>query len=88
MPSDVYHQAGIRSILTTNPTDFATFGLFNCMTPGASDLRPLRGVSRDAMRHVNATGGCCATGQRLIGKAGHDLFGFMFKGCQITWIEF
>jgi hypothetical protein len=27
-----YHQAGIRSILTTNPSDFATFGLFNCIT--------------------------------------------------------
>jgi hypothetical protein len=40
MPSYVYHQAGIRSILTTNPTDFATFGLFNCITPGASASRP------------------------------------------------
>jgi hypothetical protein len=40
MPSYVYHQAGIRSILTMNPTDFATFGLFNCIPPGASASRP------------------------------------------------
>jgi predicted nucleic acid-binding protein len=35
-----YHQAGIQSILTTNPSDFATFGLFSCITPGASESQP------------------------------------------------
>src|SRR5215831_15719348 len=28
-----YRQAGIQSILTTNRTDFAVFGVFNCITP-------------------------------------------------------
>jgi predicted nucleic acid-binding protein len=28
-----YHQAGIRSLLTTNAGDFAVFGTFNCITP-------------------------------------------------------
>jgi predicted nucleic acid-binding protein len=35
-----YHQAGIQSVLTTNPADFATFGIFNCITPGASESLP------------------------------------------------
>jgi predicted nucleic acid-binding protein len=35
-----YHQSGIQSILTTNPADFATFGIFNCITPGASESQP------------------------------------------------
>ena len=34
-----YHRAGIQSILTTNPADFATFGIFTCITPG-SDASP------------------------------------------------
>jgi predicted nucleic acid-binding protein len=29
-----YYEAGVRSILTTNPSDFAVFGVFNCITPG------------------------------------------------------
>ncbi|MDA1050973.1 MAG: type II toxin-antitoxin system VapC family toxin [Planctomycetota bacterium] len=29
-----YHQAGIPSILTTNASDFALFGVFNCITSG------------------------------------------------------
>ena len=28
-----YHQAGIHSVLTTNPADFATFGIFTCIAP-------------------------------------------------------
>ena len=28
-----FHQAGIRSILTTNAADFAVFGVFTCITP-------------------------------------------------------
>lgn len=28
-----YHKAGIRSILTTNPSDFEVFGVFDCGTP-------------------------------------------------------
>lgn len=28
-----YYQTGITSILTTNPTDFAVFGVFNCIQP-------------------------------------------------------
>ena len=27
------HRAGIASILTTNPADFAVFGMFACVTP-------------------------------------------------------
>lgn len=30
-----YWQAGIRSILTTNASDFAMFGAFNCISPSA-----------------------------------------------------
>ena len=28
-----YEQAGIRSLLTTNPADFGAFGVFSCITP-------------------------------------------------------
>jgi len=28
-----YQQAGIHSLLTTNPSDFAVFGVFTCITP-------------------------------------------------------
>ncbi|MCE9547210.1 MAG: type II toxin-antitoxin system VapC family toxin [Planctomycetia bacterium] len=31
--SATYHHAGIQSILTTNPADFAVFGVFSCITP-------------------------------------------------------
>lgn len=31
-----YVEAGIRSILTTNPGDFGVFGAFNCLTPGTA----------------------------------------------------
>ncbi|WP_089933909.1 type II toxin-antitoxin system VapC family toxin [Candidatus Entotheonella palauensis] len=37
-----YHQAGIQSILTTNPADFATFGTFACITPSTSASLPER----------------------------------------------
>ena len=30
-----YRQAGIKSLLTTNPSDFAVFGDFSCITPTA-----------------------------------------------------
>ena len=35
-----YHQAGIQSLLTTNPTDFAVFGVFSCITPGSTAGTP------------------------------------------------
>jgi predicted nucleic acid-binding protein len=28
-----YQQAGVQSLLTTNPGDFAVFGVFSCVTP-------------------------------------------------------
>jgi predicted nucleic acid-binding protein len=28
-----YHQVGVQSLLTTNPGDFAVFGVFACVTP-------------------------------------------------------
>ncbi len=31
-----YGQAGIRSLLTTNPADFRIFGIFTCITPKRS----------------------------------------------------
>jgi predicted nucleic acid-binding protein len=31
-----YRQAGIESLLTTNPSDFAVFGDFSCITPTAT----------------------------------------------------
>ena len=35
-----YHQAGIRSLLTTNPADFAVFGVFTCITPSGATPTP------------------------------------------------
>jgi len=35
-----YRQAGIQSILTTNHTDFAIFGVFNCITPKTPATNP------------------------------------------------
>jgi predicted nucleic acid-binding protein len=35
-----YHQAGITSILTTNPADFMLFGNFTCITPTALGSSP------------------------------------------------
>jgi predicted nucleic acid-binding protein len=35
-----YRQAGIQSILTTNPTDFGVFGHFRCITPKANSPAP------------------------------------------------
>jgi predicted nucleic acid-binding protein len=31
-----YRQAGIHSLLTTNPADFGVFGAFSCITPKAT----------------------------------------------------
>jgi predicted nucleic acid-binding protein len=33
------HQAGIRSMLTTNPDDFRVFGIFTCLTPTTAPTR-------------------------------------------------
>jgi predicted nucleic acid-binding protein len=35
-----YKQAGIHSLLTTNPADFAIFGLFSCITPAGKASTP------------------------------------------------
>ena len=35
-----YKQAGIRSLLTTNPADFAVFGVFTCVTPAGRAATP------------------------------------------------
>jgi predicted nucleic acid-binding protein len=35
-----YQQSAIQSLLTTNPRDFAVFGVFNCITPGGTPARP------------------------------------------------
>ena len=35
-----YLQAGIRSLLTTNPADFAVFGAFTCITPTTLATNP------------------------------------------------
>jgi len=35
-----YLQAGIQSLLTTNPADFAVFGAFRCITPKAIATNP------------------------------------------------
>jgi predicted nucleic acid-binding protein len=35
-----YQQAGIHSLLTTNPADFATFGVFHCITPAGPAPTP------------------------------------------------
>jgi hypothetical protein len=34
-----YHQAGIRSMLTTNPDDFRVFGSLTCITPTTTPAR-------------------------------------------------
>src|SRR5207245_4502538 len=35
-----YKQAGIGSLLTTNPADFAVFGVFTCVTPAGRAATP------------------------------------------------
>ena len=35
-----YRQAGIQSLLTTNPADFTIFGVFQCITPKGPPLSP------------------------------------------------
>jgi hypothetical protein len=35
-----YRQAGVPSLLTTNPADFALFGTFTCITPKANAANP------------------------------------------------
>ena len=35
-----YRQAGIQSLLTTNPSDFLVFGVFTCVTPGRTGTNP------------------------------------------------
>jgi predicted nucleic acid-binding protein len=35
-----YQQAGILSLLTTNPADFAVFGMFRCITPKGAATSP------------------------------------------------
>src|SRR5256885_965768 len=35
-----YKQAGIHSLLTTNPADFALFGVFSCVTPTGTGSTP------------------------------------------------
>jgi predicted nucleic acid-binding protein len=35
-----YQQAGIHSLLTTNPADFAIFGVFSCITPRGAAPTP------------------------------------------------
>jgi hypothetical protein len=35
-----YNQAGICSLLTTNPADFGVFGLFTCITPTVVQSSP------------------------------------------------
>lgn len=35
-----YHHAGICSVLTTNPADFAVFDVFTCITPSATAPPP------------------------------------------------
>lgn len=36
MLAATYRQAGITSLLTTNPGDFTIFGAFDCLVPGSS----------------------------------------------------
>lgn len=36
----IFHRAGIQSILTTNPGDFAVFGVFVCITPKPTAATP------------------------------------------------
>jgi predicted nucleic acid-binding protein len=35
-----YRQAGIHSLLTTNPADFGVFGVFTCITPKTGAATP------------------------------------------------
>jgi predicted nucleic acid-binding protein len=35
-----YLQAGVQSLLTTNPSDFGVFGVFTCITPKAAGTNP------------------------------------------------
>jgi predicted nucleic acid-binding protein len=35
-----FHQAGIQSVLTTNPKDFAVFAVFTCITPAGTSPTP------------------------------------------------
>ncbi|MBI3410253.1 MAG: hypothetical protein HY040_18080 [Planctomycetes bacterium] len=35
-----YHQAGIQSLLPTNPGDFAVFGVFTCVSPKPTTPAP------------------------------------------------
>ncbi len=35
-----YDQAGIQSLLTTNPSDFAILGVFSCITPSIAGVTP------------------------------------------------
>ncbi len=35
-----YQQAGVASLLTTNPADFRVFGAFTCITPRTSATNP------------------------------------------------
>ena len=35
-----YRQAGIQSLLTTNPADFGLFGVFTCITPRTAPTPP------------------------------------------------
>src|SRR5258708_6886678 len=35
-----YKEAGIRSLLTTNPADFTVFGVFSCLTPRGTAPTP------------------------------------------------
>jgi predicted nucleic acid-binding protein len=36
----IFQQAGIHSVLTTNPADFAVFGVFTCITPTPASNAP------------------------------------------------
>lgn len=40
MLAATYHQTGIQSLLTTNPTDFGVFGVFVCITPSSASPSP------------------------------------------------
>ena len=35
-----YRQAGVQSLLTTNPADFGVFGVFACITPKSAGTTP------------------------------------------------
>lgn len=38
--SATYYEAGVKSILTTNPSDFSLFGGFTCIMPKSSSTTP------------------------------------------------